>query len=144
MTEFNLPHPSLSDCTGELHPKAREGIELFNTGKYWKAHEALESAWRQESGEIRHLYRAILQVGVAYLHVQQYNYRGAIMLHKRCQKWLTPFPEYCRGINLGQLRKDFENVIIEVKRLGPDGLLEFNLALLKPILWDSTGEINPA
>ena len=38
-----------------------DGIRLFNAGQYWRAHEALEAAWREEPGAVRDLYRGILQ-----------------------------------------------------------------------------------
>jgi predicted metal-dependent hydrolase len=134
--EEEKPHPQPSDCVGRLHPMAELGFVLFNKGEYWKAHEALEEAWKSEPGEIRHLYRGILQVGVAYLHVTRRNYAGAMKLYRRSQRWLSPFPDRCRGIEVGQLKADFEAVIAEVRRLGPDHLDAFDPGLLKPIHWE--------
>ncbi len=71
------PAPSRDPCAEKLHPRAIEGLRLFNAGEYFEAHEALELAWRQERGPIRELYRGILQVGVAYYHILHNNYRGA-------------------------------------------------------------------
>ncbi len=127
--------PALSDCEGSLHPMAERGLELFNAREYWHAHEALEEAWRQETGQIRHLYRGILQVGVAYLHVQRKNYAGAMKLYRRSHRWLDPFHGSCRGIDVDRLRLDFETAIAEVRRLGPERLDEFNPTLLKPVIW---------
>ena len=127
------PNPGRSDCTGALHPKAVEGLELFNERHYWEAHEALEAAWRVETGEIRHLYRGILQVGVAYLHIQRGNYRGAMKLYYRSHRWLDPFPNVCRGINVGKMKEDFEGVISQVRILGPDRMDKFDFDLLKPV-----------
>jgi predicted metal-dependent hydrolase len=115
---------------------AVEGLELFNAGQYWKAHEALEEAWLDEIGEVRHLYRGILQAGVTYLHVERNNYRGAIKVYHRSQRWLAPFPDICRGINIGQLKADLDTVFSEIKRLGQDHLVKFDHSLLKPIQMD--------
>lgn len=134
--DFSLPRPSPADCAGPLHPMAIHGLQLFNRGQYWLAHEALEEAWRDEPGEARHLYRGILQVGVAYLHVERGNYPGALKLYHRAHRWLDPFPERCRGVDLARLRSDFEAVIAEVRRLGPQGLGQFDLSLLKPVVWE--------
>ena len=131
------PNPVPEDCLGPLHPKAVEGFHLFNAGQYWLAHEALEAAWRQEKGEIRHLYRGILQVGVAYLHITRRNYVGAIKLYHRSQRWLKPFPAVCRGVEVARLRQDFEEVIRVARQLGPDHLDQFDRALLKPVVWAS-------
>jgi hypothetical protein len=70
-----------------------------------------------------------------YLHIQRANYRGALKVYTRSQRWLAPFPEVCRGIQVGRLRQDLDAVMREVRRLGPARLGEFNLALLKPLVW---------
>jgi predicted metal-dependent hydrolase len=131
MTETPVPRPQ--DCTGTLHPMAIKGIMLFNRGEYWNAHEALEEAWREETGEVRYLYQGVLQVGVAYLHIQRGNFNGAIKLHRRAHRWLDPFPAQCRGIDVACLMKDLDAAIAEVRRLGPARLASFNLELLKPV-----------
>lgn len=136
MSVEELPCPTPADCIGKPHPMAAIGLYLFNTGQYWKAHEALEEAWRAEKGQIRHLYRGILQVGVTYLHIQQGNYAGALKVSHRCGKWLAPFPNQCRGIQVGKLRSDLENVMAEVQRLGPANLAQLDPAMLKPIEWE--------
>ncbi len=131
--------PSLeTDCEGPLPPKAIEGLELFNQGRYWLAHEALEAAWRAETGPIRELYRGVLQAGVVYLHISRRNYAGAMKVYKRSQKWLTLWPETCRGIEIGQLQNDLQRAIIEVQRLGPQGMADFDLSLLKPVVFQKS------
>jgi predicted metal-dependent hydrolase len=129
------PVTTPSDCNGPLHPKAIEGLELFNNGHYWKAHEALEAAWRAETGPIRELYRGILQAGVVYLHITRRNFAGAVKVYQRSRKWLTLWPETCRGISVGQLQRDLIKAILEVQALGPERMAEFDLALLKPVIY---------
>jgi len=136
MPEREIPCPSSADCEGELHPLAVKGLILFNQGEYWKAHEALEEAWRDEKGQIRHLYRGILQVGVAYLHIRRGNYDGAIKLYRRSKYWLDPFPSVCRSVEVRQLQADLEAAIGEVRRLGPHQMSRFNLSLLRPVIWE--------
>lgn len=110
-------------------------MELFNAGEYWLAHEELEEAWNEESGAVRELYRAILQTAVVYLHITRGNYRGAIKVYGRVQKWITPWPDVCRGIEIGRLHRDLDTVMAEVKRLGPDRLANFDRSLFKPVRW---------
>ena len=124
-----------SDCAGVIHPAAVTGMELFNAGEYWLAHEELEKAWKDEPGTVRELYRAILQTAVIYLHITRGNYNGAIKVYIRVQKWITPWPEICRGIEIGQLRQDLNAVFAEVQRLGPDRLADFDRSLFKPVRW---------
>ena len=131
------PAPEHDDCQGSIHPKALEGFSFFNRGEYWLAHEALEAAWLEEQGQIRHLYRGILQIGVAYYHIQHKNYPGAVKVFMRSKRWLNPFPDICRGIDLKRLRNDADSARLEVLRLGPERLDEFDLSLLRPLVWDT-------
>lgn len=124
-----------ADCVGTIHPAAIKGMKLFNAGEYWLAHEELEAAWNEESGAVRELYRAILQTAVVYLHITRANYRGAIKVYGRVQKWINPWPDVCRGIEIGQLHRDLEAVMAEVQRLGPDRLAGFDRSLFKPVRW---------
>ena len=122
-------------CNVPLHPQAAEGLRLFNAGKYFEAHEALEEAWKEEKGNVRELYRGILQIAVVYLHVRRRNYNGAVKVYGRSQRWLKDWPDICRGIEVGKLRRDAEAVITEVKRLGVEKMSEFENSLLKPVQW---------
>ena len=124
-----------SDCVGSIHPAAIKGMQLFNAGKFWLAHEKLEEAWKEEKGAVRELYRAVLQTAVVYLHVTRDNYNGAVKVYGRVQKWIQPWPNVCRGIEIEQLRQDLEAVITEVMRLGPDRLADFDRSLFKPVRW---------
>ena len=111
----------------------RAGIQLFNEGRYFEAHEELEAAWKDEKGRVRELYQGILEAGVTYLHITRGNYAGAIKVYGRSMRWLKDWPENCRGVEVGQLRRDLESAIIELQRLGPDASTEFNRALLRPV-----------
>jgi predicted metal-dependent hydrolase len=122
-------------CNAVLHPQAAHGLRLFNAGRYFEAHEALEEAWNAENGIVRDLYRGILQIAVTYLHITRGNYNGALKVYGRSQKWMRDWPEVCRGIQVGQLRRDAEAAIDEVKRLGMERIGEFDRSLLKPVLW---------
>ena len=137
MSDLNIP--GNVDCQGPLHTKAIEGMELFNAGHYFEAHEALEAAWREETGPVRDLYRGILQVGVTYLHIKHNNYDGAIKVYQRSLKWLQLWPDTCRGVAVGQLMRDLETAIAALKELGETHIAEFDLSLLKPVLY-SIGE----
>jgi uncharacterized protein len=135
LNSFNSTPPTSPGCDGLLHPKAIEGLNLFNQGRYWEAHEALETAWRAEPAPIRELYRGVLQAGVVYFHITRHNYAGALKVYQRSQKWLTLWPETCRGIAVGQLRRDLERAVQEMRALGSDRMVEFDLSLLRPVVY---------
>src|SRR5512147_1016284 len=103
----------MQKCNEPLHPRAREGIRLFNEGRYFEAHEELEAAWRDEKGKVRELYQGILEAAVTYLHITRGNYAGAVKVHGRSMRWLKDWPEQCRGVDVGQLRRDLNSAIVQ-------------------------------
>ncbi len=138
---YSIPMKS-SDCadTAAIHPRAADGLRLFNQGQYFEAHEALEDAWRDEPGPIRELYRGILQAAVVYLHIRRGNYSGSLKVFRRSQRWLNGWPEVCRGIQVGRLRTDLENAIHLVRKLTPTGIGKFDPSFFKPIEWVEYGQ----
>lgn len=93
-------------CGGPLPPRAREAIKLFNAGAYYRQHDLFEELWMEETGPVRELYRAILQVGVAYYQVTRGNYRGAYKVILRSLQWLNELPPVCQGVDVARLRAD--------------------------------------
>lgn len=122
------------DCDSPLHPEALRGIELFNAGEYFEAHEALENAWRAEPGPIRELYQGILQVAVTYLHIQRGNYGGATKVAARCQLKLDKWPATCRGVEVAALRRNLDSVMEALARLGPERIRAFEMSLFGKIM----------
>ncbi len=121
-------------CAGELAPRAAAGIELFNTGEYFEAHEELEEAWRADESPARELYRAILQVAVAYLQIERGNYKGAAKMFLRVRQWINPLPDQCRGVDVAKLRSDAISVREMLEELGPNGITEFDSSQFKPVV----------
>jgi predicted metal-dependent hydrolase len=121
------------DCNSPLHPEALRGIELFNAGEYFEAHEALETAWRAEPGPIRELYQGILQVSVTYLHIQRGNYEGATKVSARCQRKLDHWPDTCRGVDVAALRRNLATVMEVLAHLGPGRIRAFDEGLFRKV-----------
>lgn len=64
------------------------GIDLFNDEKYWECHEFFEDLWREEPGDVRYVYWAIIQVASALIHYRERNPGGAKgLIHKARQKF---------------------------------------------------------
>ncbi|WP_420643950.1 DUF309 domain-containing protein [Candidatus Leptofilum sp.] len=127
-------HDALAaSCAEPLAELAREGIALFNQGEYYKCHDALEEAWKQDKSPARELYRGILQVGIAYYQIQRGNYRGAVKMLLRLRQWLEPLPPVCRGVNIAKLRRNAAEVQTIITELGPERIGEFDTAIIQSI-----------
>ena len=120
-------------CAEPLPELVRAAIALFNEGHYYKCHDALEEAWRQDERPGRELYQGLLQVGIAYYQIERGNYRGALKMLLRARQWLEPLPDACRGVDVAALRADADRVHAALVALGAAGLQEFDRALFRPI-----------
>jgi len=120
-------------CQRLLSPLAVHGLELFNRGEYFEAHEVLEEAWNEDQTPGRELYRAILQIAVAYLQIERGNYNGALKMFLRVRQWIDPLPERCRGVDVARLRADAEVAYERLQTLGRERIAEFDPSLLQPV-----------
>lgn len=114
-------------CQQPLPELAQEGIRLFNQRDYWEAHEVLEHAWVEAQGHpIGEVYRAILQVGVAYYQIQRGNYKGALKMFLRSVQWLDPLPDVCQGIHVAQFKQDAAAARAALEALGEGKITQFD------------------
>ena len=121
------------ECLDELPPLAEQGMRAFNAGEFYSQHDLFEAQWNETAGPVRDMYRAVLQVGVAYYQIERGNYRGALKMLQRSVQWLYLLPDVCQGIDVAQLRRDSYQVRATLQRLGPKRLDELDRGLLKPL-----------
>jgi PPOX class probable F420-dependent enzyme len=122
-------------CQALLSPLAIKGIELFNHGEFFEAHEELEHAWNEDTSPGRELYRAILQVSVAYLQIERGNFPGAVKMFQRLRQWIDPLPEECRGVEVARLREQAHQVYQALLAFGPQRINEFDRRLFRPVIY---------
>lgn len=123
------------ECGQPLPALAAEGARAFNRGEFYRQHDLFEAQWVETAGPVRDLYRAILQVGVAYYQIERGNFRGALKMLQRSVQWLHQLPDNCQGIDVERLRRDSYAVRAELQRLGPERLNEFDRGLFKKLRW---------
>lgn len=121
-------------CAQLLPPEALEGIAEFNAGNYYRQHDLFEALWVAESGPVRDLYRAILQVGIAYYQITRGNHRGAMKMLLRSVQWLRILPDECQGVNVRQLREDSAIVRAALEATPPNAMASFDRMLLKNVV----------
>jgi predicted metal-dependent hydrolase len=101
------------------------GVEQFNRGEYFEQHETLELLWRAETRLVRRLYQGILQIGVAFYHLQRCNYHGVVYMLTRGSGYLQPFAPACQRIDVTSLIELATSTLRIVEQLGPARLDEF-------------------
>lgn len=136
-----IPDPAMlrklaCECAQPLPELAIGGLREFNRGEFYRQHDLFEAQWVETEGPVRDLYRAILQVGVAYYQIERGNYRGALKMLQRSVQWLQPLPDICQGIDVEALRRDSSALRAELQRLGPERLGDLDRRLLKQLTWN--------
>ena len=95
-----LLHPPILSVTRLL----AEGIELFNSGRYWDAHEAWERAWTPDrKGPDSGFYKGLIQVAAGCLHYTRHNRRGAVNKWRSGADYLRPYLPAHGGVELEPL-----------------------------------------
>ena len=101
-----------------------QAVREFNSGLYFECHETLEDLWMGEDDPWRRFYQGILQIGVAFLHLQRGNQPGTVKLCRSGINYLQPFLPYCQHVDVAKLLKETEFILQKVEQLGPQGLPE--------------------
>jgi uncharacterized protein len=85
-----------------------DGIRLFNSQRYFEAHEALEAVWLTATGDRKTFLHGLIQVAAAFHHHGCGNAAGfRSLLAKGCSK-LEPFGVEFEGIDLAALRQQLQ------------------------------------
>jgi hypothetical protein len=122
-------------CQGDLDARVVEGIHRVQVGDYLGGHEHLEDAVLGTIGPEAVLYRVLLQVTVAYLHLERGNLRGARKMMLRLRGWLAPLPNTCRGVDVARLRAQLDEpqAALDAEALDPSVTIPAHLLRPTPL-----------
>jgi hypothetical protein len=84
------------------------GVLRWDERRYFEAHELLELPWRLGPASDRDLWKGVIQVAVAGVHLQRGNPVGAGRLLDRALQRLASLPDVRRGIDVAALRRRAE------------------------------------
>ena len=69
----------------------KKGIEYFNTGYYFEAHDTFEEIWMDERGEDVRFYQGLVQLATGFYHLRMDNLKGA---ESQLSKGFTKLEKY--------------------------------------------------
>jgi uncharacterized protein len=82
----------------------KKGVEHFNCGEFFEAHEVWEDVWRAaDSPEEKRFVQGLIQVAVALHHHSTGNHVGAESLLRRATRNLAGYPPSYASIDLSLL-----------------------------------------
>jgi predicted metal-dependent hydrolase len=114
-----------------LHAEFLQGVEQFNRGEFFEAHETWEQLWLKASGPEKNFLQGTIQLAAAFHHWARGNAQGALSLLRAGHEKLKGFPSEHRGIRVDRLREQVvtwtESLAAE-QRQAPGALPQIELA----------------
>ncbi len=90
----------------ENHELARAHVRA---GRYFPAHEAWETAWKQaRNTPDAEFFKGLSQMGAGYVHLLRGNAHGAVTLLRRASGRVAAYPDGHRGIPTAALQERLE------------------------------------
>jgi predicted metal-dependent hydrolase len=96
-----------------------DGINFFNSGHYFEAHEVWEDLWRETSGEFRLFYQGLIQTAVGLYHLSRGNMVGARAQLSKAIPKLDERSGKATGIDAGGLQRMLREVLDELDVASP-------------------------
>jgi uncharacterized protein len=84
----------------EYDPRYLAGIEHFNRGEYFEAHEVWEDLWHDSPGGDRRFYQGLIQAAVAVYHAGNGNARGARRLFQSGRRYMSAYDTPHLGLDV--------------------------------------------
>lgn len=105
------------------------GCGEFNSGLFYECHERFEEVWQLETGPVRDLYKGLIQVAAAFVHLQRGKFIGAERLLRTGAGYLAPYrAEGAMGFDVERICLAVEDVYGRLMAAGPDGVPSLDLA----------------
>ena len=93
-----------------LDPEERrafeKGVGEFNAGQFFECHDTLEEMWTGLRGPSRDFFQGLIQVSVAFYHLDNSNLAGAASMLRRALKRFEKYPDRYFGFDLGRHRAE--------------------------------------
>lgn len=117
----------------------QRACDEFNAGKFFECHETFEEIWQEEAGEVRDLYKGLIQVAAAFVHLTRGNHFGAERLLRTALGYLAPYrPGGAMGFDVETICRDAEDAYARIVALGKAHIAEFDLSRRPVYAFDAT------
>jgi uncharacterized protein len=100
----------------QLCEDVTQGIQDFNEGKYYTAHEYFEDAWRDTPDDAREFYRALLHLSGGYYRLTQDRTEAARKFFVRALAWIEPFSSPHLGVDTAAIIAQLQILIDAIDR----------------------------
>ncbi len=115
----------------------QRACDEFNSERFFECHESLEEIWQEEQGEVRDLYKGLIQVAAAFVHISRGNYVGAERLCRTALAYMEPYRGGAMGFDVDAIWRDTADARDRVLALGPGRMGEFVVAKRPVYVFDA-------
>lgn len=103
--------PDFKPVGEDIEKNVKMARLLFKKGLYFEVHEILEEVWMGEFGKEREFLQALIQIGVAYYHLSNYNFRGFKLLLENALELLEGYSGTVYTVNVDKLKEDIKRAM---------------------------------
>ncbi|MEH2256839.1 DUF309 domain-containing protein [Nostoc sp.] len=104
-----------------------QGVEQFNSGQFYACHDTLEALWIEAGEPEKTFYQGILQIAVALYHLENQNWRGAVILLGEGSNRLRRYPSSYSGVDVDELLSQSAVLLTTLQQIGQDLIAAGNL-----------------
>ncbi|MEH1875166.1 DUF309 domain-containing protein [Nostoc sp.] len=97
-----------------------QGVEQFNSGQFYACHDTLEALWIEAGEPEKTFYQGILQISVALYHLENRNWRGAVILLGEGSNRLRRYPSSYSGVDVDELLSQSALLLTTLQQIGQD------------------------
>ncbi len=97
-----------------------QGVEQFNSGQFYACHDTLEALWMEAGEPEKTFYQGILQIAVALYHLENRNWRGAVILLGEGGNRLRRYPSSYGGVDVDELLSQSAVLLTTLQQIGTD------------------------
>ena len=108
----DVPGPQLAE---EERRAFAKGVDEFNRGYFFECHDTLEEMWTGLRGPARDFFQGLIQVSVAFYHLDNGNRAGAESMLQRALKRFAAYPDRYFGFDLGAHRAELRGWLDRIR-----------------------------
>ncbi|MBT7423591.1 MAG: DUF309 domain-containing protein [Candidatus Marinimicrobia bacterium] len=111
----------------EMRVLFEKGLNEYEKGDYFEAHEAWEDLWSDYNFPDRKFIQGLIQLSVSFVHLSNGNMIGARNLLKKCQKKFSDYKGIHRQININELKFAIEAVSLTYDNIEESSEFDWDL-----------------
>ncbi len=115
---------------GEVERAMEKAACLFNEGLFFEVHEVLEAAWLKQGEQTRPLLQGLIQIAVAFHHLENRNLKGALGLLKEGWQKVKDYRPARFGLELDQFLKQAAACARSIESFGRDAFDRFDRQMI--------------